>query len=102
VAARPRPFANVVGAGIIYDARYRLQQVVECLYAEFAPNIRRAVVQIHYVLTDESTEPPTIVLDRSFSATATLADGKPATIAEGMNRALMDVLGQMTKAIGTR
>lgn len=85
-------FGTVCGEGVVCDARYRLQHVVESLCAEFVPGTSQAVVRIRYFVTDQDRSPQAVVLDREYERAAGLADGRPETVAAGFNDAFRLVL----------
>lgn len=91
-----RLFGHVVGAGSAVPETHLLEGNLIALYEDARNRSEpRAVIEVQFMLVRVSTDPPRVILERTYRKDVALPKDDPEAVVRGWNEGLSNLLGDL-------
>ena len=89
-------FGHVVGAGSLVSETYLLEGNVVTLHGDHRdPDAPRAVIELQFMLLRVASDPPAVLLERTYRKELPLPSGGPASLVRGWSQGLEEILAAL-------
>lgn len=96
-------FGHVVGSGSTVPETHVLEGNVVALYGDGRkPDAPLAVIELQFLLVRVTSDPPAVLLQKSYRKEIPLADGRPATLVKGWSEGLGRILAALEEDLSKK